>query len=195
MHTVAAVDAKDAYTHGHSHRVGAYSRRIGVELGLMVRELQVLTFGAVLHDVGKIGMPECILNKAGRLTDEERAVVMEHPLRGSEIIGKIPQMGDVERIVRHHHERFDGDGYPDRLKGRDIPRDARIVSVSDTFDAITTTRSYRVGRSNEYAMNILRDEAGRQLDAEIVAVFERLLATGALDGFRGDEFDADELLR
>ncbi len=169
-----AVDAKDAYTHGHSRRVSLYSTRLGNDLGLGPRELDNLAFGALLHDVGKIGMPESILNKPAALTPEEFEIVKEHPVRGSEILSNIPDLREVERVVRHHHERIDGAGYPDRLSGFGIPLHARVVAVVDTFDAITTTRSYHRAKSPEHAFRIMVEAADGQLDAELVLRFERL---------------------
>lgn len=175
-----AVDAKDAYTHGHSTRVSAYAKHLGRDLGLSPGELETLAFGALLHDVGKIGMPETILNKPGALTREEFEIVKEHPVRGSEILASIPDLREAERIVRHHHERIDGSGYPDCLSDRSIPIHAKLVAVVDTFDAITTNRIYRRAKSADHALRIMLEAAEGQLDLELVLRFERLWNLGEM---------------
>lgn len=169
-----AVDAKDTYTHGHSQRVSAYAGLLGRAMGLMGDELDTLTFGALLHDVGKIGMPESILRKPAGLSLQEYEIVKEHPVLGSEILSSIPDFNSVERVVRQHHERLDGAGYPDRLRGEGIGICARVVAVADTFDAITTTRSYRLARLPEKALDIMAKASGAQLDGELVEIFARL---------------------
>jgi putative nucleotidyltransferase with HDIG domain len=184
----SAIDAKDEYTHGHSRRVAAIAVRVGHEMGLSRRELEELEFGALLHDVGKIGMPEAILNKPGRLTAEEYEIVKQHPKRGSEILRNIPDLDEVDRIARHHHERFDGGGYPDGLHGHETMLGARIVAVADMFDAMTSTRSYREARDPRIALETMKEVAGTQLDPGVVEVFSRLTEAGELDAILRNDF-------
>ena len=190
LHALAeAVDAKDTYTHGHSRRVSAYAGHLGRVIGLSSDELDTLTFGALLHDVGKIGMPESILRKPARLTSDEYEIVKRHPVLGAEILRSIPDLGSVETTVRHHHERLDGAGYPDRLAGENISICARVVAVVDTFVAITTTRSYRRARSPKQALEIMGDASGAQLDGELVEHFARLWYAGDLEHIIGDQWE------
>jgi HD-GYP domain-containing protein (c-di-GMP phosphodiesterase class II) len=140
---VAAVEAKDHYTHGHSSRVADLSIRLGLRLGLGPGALRTLAQGAYLHDIGKIGVPDSVLNKPGSLTDEEWVWIEAHPVVGWQVAGKAPSLRDALSVIRHHHERWDGSGYPDHLSGRDIPMAARIASVADVWDALTSDRSYR----------------------------------------------------
>jgi response regulator RpfG family c-di-GMP phosphodiesterase len=166
----AALEARDAYTHGHSRRVTRYSEAIARGLGLGRDEIARIRTAAAVHDVGKIRTPRAVLNKPGRLSDEEFATVKRHPVEGAELVAEI---GDPEltAMVRHHHERLDGRGYPDGLVGSEIPLGARIIAVADTFDAITSTRPYRAGGRHKKALDILRHEAGEQLDPDAVAAF------------------------
>ncbi|MBU0617706.1 MAG: HD-GYP domain-containing protein [Planctomycetes bacterium] len=168
---VAAIDKKDHYTSGHSERVGYLARLIGRRMRVPANELQVLEMSSLLHDVGKIGIPEGILCKPGKLTKEEYDIIKNHPRMGHEILTPIASFGGVLDGVLHHHENPDGSGYPEGLGGDEIPLFARIIHVVDVFDALTSTRSYRVAFSPEQACDILRKEAGTKLDAEVVAVF------------------------
>ena len=177
---VAAIDAKDAYTKGHSHRVYAMSVRIGERFGLSEDVLQTLTWSALLHDVGKIAIPHRILCKPGRLTPEEFEIIKTHPERGCLVIQPIPQFRSLLPGIRHHHERFDGRGYPDGLAGRDIPLMARIIAVADTFDAMVSTRAYRDARPFDDAIREIRDSAGTQLDPDIAAAFLDLVERGEI---------------
>jgi hypothetical protein len=165
-----ALEARDPYTHGHSRRVARHTAMIAKKMGLPRTEVSKVRAAAAVHDVGKIDTPSEILNKPDRLTDEEFAVVKLHPARGEEMVSVL---GDEElaRIVRHHHERLDGAGYPDRLSGDDIPLGARIIAVADTFDAITSDRPYRSVRPHKQALDILSKEAGTQLDPDAVRAF------------------------
>src|SRR5690348_14039046 len=138
-----SIDSKDAYTRGHSQRVGDTAVEIGRELGLTERELKLLHYGGILHDIGKIGIVESILLKQSRLTEEEMLVMRDHPTIGDSIIGPVTFLNSVRSAVRNHHERWDGTGYPDGLKGDEIPLLARIVNCADTFDACTSTRPYQ----------------------------------------------------
>ncbi|MCP3061043.1 HD domain-containing protein [Myxococcus sp. K38C18041901] len=171
-----SIDSKDAYTRGHSQRVGDVAVEIGRELNLTERELRQLQYGGILHDIGKIGIVESILCKQTKLTDQEMAIMREHPAIGDAIIGPVSFLGAVRACVRHHHERWDGTGYPDRLKGEDIPLLARIVGCADTFDACTSTRPYQKAMPLEKAMEILDTLTGAQLDPQVVAALKQVLA-------------------
>jgi putative nucleotidyltransferase with HDIG domain len=168
----AALEARDSYTHGHSRRVTRYSEAIARELGLDRDEVARIRTAAAVHDVGKIRTPREVLNKPGRLSEEEFAIVKRHPADGADMVAEI---GDPQltAMVRHHHERLDGQGYPDGLGAGEIPLGARIIAVADTFDAITSTRPYRAGGRHKKALDILRREAGEQLDPDAVAAFLR----------------------
>jgi hypothetical protein len=174
---IAAVDAKDPYTRGHSERVHTAAILVGNELGLDAMTRRDLYWASLLHDVGKIGAPDHILKKPGKLTAEEYGVMMEHPVRGDEVLSPIRWLAGARRGVRSHHERYDGKGYPDGLAGEEIPVIARIISVADTFDAVTSRRSYRNERGVEAALAVLDEAAGTQLDPHVVTTFARHVAT------------------
>jgi HD-GYP domain-containing protein (c-di-GMP phosphodiesterase class II) len=178
---VKAVEAKDPYTAGHSQRVSDFAVKLGAELGLAAYELKLLEVGMLVHDVGKIGIPDAILTNPGRLTPEEFEVIKTHPAVGAEIIGKTPLSAPCLPIVRWHHEKLDGTGYPDGLVGEDIPYLARIAAVADIFDAITTKRSYRQAIPLEEAMRIIEREAGEgKLDFSVVNALRRCVRSGAI---------------
>ncbi len=162
--------AVDPYLHGHSRRVAAYAGRIAREMRLSPKEIADVETAALVHDIGKIYTPQEILRKPGKLTDREFAIVKLHARDGAEILA---DAGDPQltAIVRHHHERLDGNGYPDGIGAAEIPLGARIIAVADTFDAITSTRPYRPPRSHKQAIDILSNESGTQLDATVVAAF------------------------
>ncbi|MGB7211164.1 MAG: HD domain-containing phosphohydrolase [Gemmatimonadales bacterium] len=169
-----ALEAKDAYTRGHSKRVSWYSVKMGVNLGFAGDELEELRLGAELHDIGKIGTREDVLNKAGPLTTEEFRHIAEHTVLGERILAPLArETPRVLRIVRSHHERLNGSGFPDGLTGDAIPLEARIVSVADAFDAMTTNRTYRSLRSADVAVEELRRCVGDQFDARVVDAFLR----------------------
>ncbi|MBI5441883.1 MAG: HD domain-containing protein [Deltaproteobacteria bacterium] len=168
---IAAVEAKDPYTRGHSERVHEISMRIGRALALEPDELEELHWGSLLHDLGKMAVPDAILRKPGGLSKDERTFIQAHPQDSFEILNPIEQLGGAALGARHHHERFDGAGYPSGLKGSKIPLFARIIAVADTFDAMTSSRAYRSGRSVQEALAELRRVSGTQLDPEIVDVF------------------------
>ena len=172
---VFAIEAKDVYTRGHSERVSRLSMRMGKMLGMQGKELEDLRWASILHDIGKIGIPESILNKPGSLTDEEYEVIKEHPVKGFEILKPVDQLICSLPGILHHHERFDGKGYPSGLAGDQIPLAARIIAVADTFDAISSTRSYRSSKSYYKALTIVKEVAGSQLDPEIVSVFSQIV--------------------
>jgi len=172
---VFAIEAKDVYTRGHSERVSRLSMQMGRQLGLQGDELESLRWASILHDIGKIGIPETILNKPGRLTDEEFEVIKVHPAKGFEILKPVEQLASSLPGILHHHERFDGKGYPNGLAGEQIPLAARIIAVADTFDAISSTRSYRSAKSYYKALSIVKEVAGSQLDPKIVTAFNQII--------------------
>ncbi|MCK4305104.1 MAG: HD-GYP domain-containing protein [Candidatus Eisenbacteria sp.] len=177
---VAAIDAKDEYTRGHSERVYRISILIGQRLGLSREQLQTLTWAAILHDIGKIAISEQILKKPSKLTDKEFAVIRTHPERGCKVLEPIPQLRDALPAIRHHHERYNGTGYPDGLKGEDIPLLARIIAVADTYDAISSSRAYREAQPLDFALKEIRDCAGTQFDPDAAAAFLELIENGVL---------------
>ena len=176
---VEAVEAKDPYTRGHTQRVAELAVLIGQDLGLSGERLQTLNQSAMLHDIGKISVPDSVLNKPGRLTEEEFEFVKEHPVRGHRIIQNVRSLRHEVAGVRHHHERLDGSGYPDGLRGDAIPLDARIIAVADVFDALTSARPYRGPWSSQHAFQILDEEAGVTLDADCVGALHRVLPVWA----------------
>ena len=168
----AMLEARDAYTYGHTRRVTRHSERIALELGLPPKQVAKVRIAAALHDVGKVHTPRELLTKPGRLTDSEFEVIKRHPGDGAEMVAEV---GDPEitSMVRHHHERLDGTGYPDGLVAAEIPLGARIISVADTFDAMTSIRPYRPASKHKKALDVLSKEAGSQLDPAVVAAFMR----------------------
>jgi HD-GYP domain-containing protein (c-di-GMP phosphodiesterase class II) len=164
------LEAKDPGTMGHSRRVELHALRIGAQMGLSVPALEDLRLAASLHDIGKVGLPDHILNKPSDLTDNEFARVREHSGVGAAMLA---QLGGYEVIdgIRHHHERWDGTGYPAQLAGDEIPMFARIIAVADTFDAITSSRPYRSQAGREVAVKVLMEESGRQFDPDCVHAF------------------------
>jgi response regulator RpfG family c-di-GMP phosphodiesterase len=170
----AALETRDSETHGHSERVVSYSLRLGREYGLNSDEMKSLEFGSLLHDIGKIGVPDSILRKPAKLTDEEWVRMREHPLHGQQILRGIEFLQGAARVVAQHHEQWDGSGYPAGLRGEDIDICARIFAVADAFDAITSDRVYRRGKSYEAAAQELDDWAGRQFDPKVVEAFHRV---------------------
>jgi HD-GYP domain-containing protein (c-di-GMP phosphodiesterase class II) len=166
------LEARDSYTHGHGQRVARHAGRIAVAMHLSPTEVARIRAAAAVHDVGKLYTPRDILNNPGRLTDAEFAVVKRHPVDGAEMLASV---GDPEitALVRHHHERIDGRGYPDGLLGEAIPLGARIIAVADTFDALTSNRAYRPAVTQKNVLDVLEKEAGSQLDAVAVAAFRR----------------------
>jgi putative nucleotidyltransferase with HDIG domain len=166
------IDTRDPYAMRHSQAVTELAVTLATAVGLDEEEVTDIRYGALLHDIGKIGISEAILSKPGRLLPGERAVVEAHPLVGASILRNIPYMENVIPLIRHHHEHYDGTGYPDRLSGDDIPLGAQIIAVADVFEALTTgERSYHRGLNILEACTILRQEAGKSLHPELVAVF------------------------
>ncbi len=167
---VSGMETRDPYLHGHSRRVARHSWMIARQMALPREEVARIRTAAAIHDVGKINTPTSILHKPDRLTDAEFEVIKRHPGEGAEM-AEVLDDAVITAIVRHHHERVDGSGYPDRLTGEDIPLGARIVAVADTFDAITSSRSYRSASPHKKAIAILKEEAGTRLDADVVKAF------------------------
>jgi ribonuclease P protein subunit RPR2 len=165
-----AVEAHDAYTGRHAQRVAAYGLRVAHAAGVEVDPQ--IEFGFLLHDIGKVAVPDAILFKPGPLTDPERALVRKHPEIGSEILRHIEFLDHAKAVVRHHHERWDGGGYPDELAEEDIPLAARVFSLADTLDALTSDRPYRRASSFSDARDVIRAEAGSQFDPAIVSAYE-----------------------
>jgi putative nucleotidyltransferase with HDIG domain len=170
----AALETRDSETHGHSERVVSYSLRLGREYGLNSEQMKWLEFGSLLHDIGKIGVPDSILRKPAKLTEEEWVRMREHPLHGQQILRGIEFLQGASRVVAQHHEKWDGTGYPLGLRGEDIDVCARIFAVADAFDAITSDRVYRRGKTYEAASQELDDWAGRQFDPKVVEAFHRV---------------------
>ena len=170
----AALETRDSETHGHSERVVSYSLRLGREYGLSSEEMKSLEFGSLLHDIGKIGVPDSILRKPAKLTDEEWVRMREHPQHGQQILRGIEFLQGAARVVAQHHEKWDGTGYPLGLRNEEIDICARIFAVADAFDAITSDRVYRRGKPYEAAAQELDDWAGRQFDPKVVQAFHRV---------------------
>lgn len=169
---VQALETRDFETHGHSERVVTFSLRLGHELGLDADRLRDLELGALLHDIGKIGVPDAILRKPAKLNDDEWVMMKLHPIHGEKILRNISFLEGAAKVVQQHHEFWDGSGYPNGFKGRDIDLGARIFAVIDAFDAITSDRVYRAGRSYEEAVQELERCAGSQFDPSIVDAFK-----------------------
>lgn len=166
-----ALDQKDHYTFGHSMRVAYFSLVMGREIGLNSDQIYELEMSALFHDIGKIGIPDLILNKPTRLEEEEFNIMKKHPEKSAEILIGFEGMENVAKSARHHHERYDGRGYPDRLKAEEIPLGARIILIADTFDAMTSTRPYRKGLDYELAFEELKQFSGSQFDPQLVEAF------------------------
>jgi len=176
-----SIESKDPYTRGHSQRVGDMAAEIGRELGLSEREGKQLRYGGILHDIGKIGITEPILRKQTELTPEEMAVMREHPLIGASIVGPVSFLGNVRDAVRSHHEKWNGTGYPQGLKGEAIPLIARVVSCADTWDACTSTRPYQRAMTARAALEVMERLRGVSLDPQVVDALHRVLVKrGAL---------------
>jgi len=173
---IRTIEARDPYTAGHSERVMLYSILTGQELGLSADDLRLLGMGALIHDIGKVGVPDYILNKPGKLTPEEFEMVKLHPAIGDRIIDDIPSLAEMRPIVRHHHEKLNGGGYPDGISGGEIPLLVRIVAVADIFDALTSSRSYRGAMTWQKALDILNEEVeSGALDPKVVGVFADII--------------------
>ncbi|MCP4912479.1 MAG: HD-GYP domain-containing protein [Oligoflexia bacterium] len=171
-----ALDCKDHYTYGHSMRVTYYSLVLGKEIGLDDEELYDLEMASLFHDIGKIGVPDEVLCKPARLTEEEFIVMKSHPEKSAEILEGFKPFEKAGKYARHHHERYDGRGYPDGMKGEEIPLFSRIILIADTFDAMTSTRPYRKGLPYEVAFEELHEFSGSQFDPYLVEKFCEAMA-------------------
>ena len=176
-----ALEAKDPYTRGHSERVAGLAQRLARRLGFAPSDARVVAQAGLLHDLGKIGIPESVLRKPGPLTGEEWALMREHPVVGARIVAPLEFFADGALIIRHHHERQDGSGYPAGLAGGAIPLGARIVAVADVYDALTSERPYRRSLERTEALRRIEAAAERLLDAGIVSAFLRLVTDGCPD--------------
>jgi putative two-component system response regulator len=187
IYTLAlAIEANDPYTRGHSERVAEIGTSLARELDLSEGQIETVRNAGVLHDIGKIGISETILQKPGPLTQEELTVVQDHPEIGEKICKPLRSANKVLTVIRHHQERFDGDGYPDGLKDEEIPVEARIIAVADAFDAMTSPRPYRPPMAIRQVLATLKRESGTQWDPEIVDIFLNLIERGEiLAGTRG----------
>jgi HD-GYP domain-containing protein (c-di-GMP phosphodiesterase class II) len=189
---VNAIDAKDPYTAGHSQRTADFAVAIGRALRLSDEELKEIEVGGLLHDIGKIGIAEQILRKPATLDDDEMKIMRNHPSIGDGVVRDIELLRRIRPMVRNHHERYDGSGYPDGLKGEDIPLGARIIAVADTFDAITSDRCYQPGRPPPEAVPILRRLSGPLLDAKVVeALLDALIQDGTLEPWQVNDATAN----
>ncbi len=168
---VAALEARDPYTRRHSSRVTEFSLLIGKQMNCSEEELDILNVAGQLHDIGKIGIRDDILLKPGRLTHDEYEKIKEHPVIGADIVAKLGLWNREQNIIRHHHEKYDGTGYPDGLKGEEIPRLARILSMADAFDAMASDRAYRKGMERSRVISIIRECSGSQFDPSVAAIF------------------------
>lgn len=165
---IGLLEIKDSYTASHSKQVRKYSIAIAQMIGLAEQEVRDIAFAATLHDIGKIGVSHTILNKPGKLTAQEFALIKQHPVVADEVLKNIEELDYIRNIIRHHHEKYDGTGYPDNLQGEEIPLAARVVSVADAFDAMTSDRPYRKALYFKDALDILVNEKGRQFDPRVV---------------------------
>ena len=186
---VAALDARDQYTAGHSAAVAVYARDIAERMGLSPQEQQVVHLCGLVHDIGKVGLPAGLLEKPGALTLDERRRMEEHSIIGERILANVDDYAEIARVVRHHHERMDGNGYPDRLPGGEVPLLSRIIAVADAYNAMTSGRPYRDAMPSRVARFRLAQAAGTQFDTTVVAAFEAILACASetyLAGLRPD---------
>ncbi|HEX9920824.1 MAG TPA: HD domain-containing phosphohydrolase, partial [Candidatus Methylomirabilis sp.] len=167
----AAIDAKDPYTRGHSERVTQYSLAIAEEMKLGPREKEKINIAALLHDVGKIGIDTQILRKPNKLSDEEYTLVKQHPVLGANIVAPIKQLREIVPLMRHHHEFYDGTGFPDQINGDQIPLGARILCVADTFDAMTSDRPYQQSMEVDYVLERIKAWSGARFDPKVVTAF------------------------
>ena len=167
----SALDAKDPYTHGHSLRVTLYSIILARKIGVPEDQLEAIETAGLLHDIGKIAIPHAILCKPGKLTDDEFVIMKSHPVNSEKLISSIKRLNEVSPGVKHHHERWDGRGYPDNLAGEDIPFSARVIAIADTYDAMTSTRSYRKALDHDIAIAEIEKCAGAQFDPELAKKF------------------------
>ncbi|MFQ5854936.1 MAG: HD-GYP domain-containing protein [Anaerolineae bacterium] len=175
-----SVDKRDPATFQHSQRVAHMARAVAEQMGLPPDEAETIYLSARLHDLGKVGISDAVLLKPGRLTDDEYEVIKQHPVISADIVESFPTFRIGHDMIRHHHERYDGTGYPDRVAGEDIPIGARIIAVVDSYDAMTSDRPYRAGMPREKALRIILEERGKQLDARVVDAFLEVMGVTSL---------------
>jgi polar amino acid transport system substrate-binding protein len=172
---VNALEAYDIYTRGHSERVALYATQIAEKMGLDKETIRKIYWASLVHDIGKLNIPPEILNKPSKLTKEEYEIIKQHPIKGYQILKELEGLSNIAEIVKYHHERWDGKGYPEGLKGEEIPLEARIIAVADSYDAMTTERPYRKALTKEEAIKELLKNAGTQFDPKVVEVFVQIL--------------------
>lgn len=190
---ISVINAKDRYTYGHVERVVVYSRMIADKLKLSKREKEILIYGAYMHDIGKININKEVLMKKMRLTDEEWELLKQHPANGVEIIKSVDSLKDIIPLIISHHERYDGNGYPNKLKGKEIPYLARILTVVDSFDAMTSNRPYNTRKTYEEAAEELEKCSGTQFDPEISAAFIEIVRKNDGEAFIEGVSDIGEI--
>lgn len=188
-----ALDAKDKFTSGRSKRVTMYSLEIGSLLGLSDSELAELELAGLLHDIGMIGIPEAVLNKEGELTRDEYDIIKQHSPKGVKILENIKQLEEVVVMIKHHHERFDGKGYPDKLLKEEIPLGARIIAVADAYDGMVSDRPYRKGMEHDLAVKIIFKDSGTHFDPIIVEAFIEIIEEAVEKSYSFDNFDVDKM--
>jgi len=175
----SSVEARDPYTEKHSKRMAEYAMATGRELGFSMYDTQVLRYASILHDIGKIGVSDYILSKPGNLTKEERKEIQEHSQIGADIVARIDSFKEASKLVYHHHEKYNGRGYPEGLKGENIPLGARIIAVADAYDAMTSRRPYRKAYSKRKAIAELKKNMETQFDGKVVEAFLRVIEKNA----------------
>lgn len=188
---VKAIEAKDAYTEQHSNRVTQYAILIAKEVGCTMEEIDILNVAGRLHDIGKIGIQDRILLKPGKLTDSEYEIIKTHPVIGANIVGQVGLWEREQNIIRHHHEKYDGTGYPDRLKKNEIPFLARILTIADVYDALASDRTYREKMAEKNIMKIITEESGKHFDPDLVDIFNQLVSQGKIEELELQHHNSD----
>jgi diguanylate cyclase (GGDEF)-like protein/putative nucleotidyltransferase with HDIG domain len=189
---VSTVEARDTYVYGHSRKVNTYAVALAEAIGLSPDEVANVSTAALLHDIGKIGIPDKVLNKKGKLNEEDWEVIKAHPGLGANIVSNIPNLAPCVNSILHHHERWDGGGYPEGLKGEEIPIEARILAIADSFEAMTSARPYRPALSLEEVVKELRQGAGLQFDPKLVEVFMGIIEAGLPEKVKMGQDSASE---
>jgi diguanylate cyclase (GGDEF)-like protein len=181
---VSVVESRDPYVYGHSRRVNVYAVALAEAIGLSPDEVSRVSTAALLHDIGKIGIPDKVLNKKGKLDEENWETIMYHPRLGANIVGNIPNLAPCVSSILHHHERWDGGGYPEGLKGEEIPIESRILAIADSFEAMSSARPYRPALPRQEVIEKIREGAGSQFDPKLVEVFIGLIEAGLHEGMK-----------